>query len=1542
MLTFYSCTYSISRYLSTTTLPSQATRTKRFIMPIIIATLFLSFHSASAQSDNNVTNVQTCVSCPTGATCFTDEARNMTKEWGYDGYICSSSQECYGANSMNVQLPRQIPVVILLGDRLTFVPWREQDFEFQPYNLSKADFDKCNVVGTSLSPSLTGDPVVVEDRYLRPPGIKYFAVKTNNNLFTCDFGMKLEVSVRSKEPCINPNDRSTGVCSGKGQCVMLGQFFTYNMTCKCCDYYTGKYCEELNSCLRSPCQNQATCLDINAGLRDAYNCSCVPGFTGKNCEINIDDCASRPCLNGGLCVDGVNSYSCLCQPDINGDNCEIVTPNRCQPNPCENGGTCDRTVGNDGSRSNYSCTCVSGYTGRNCTERDLCEPENPCANGGTCQRTIGSDGSLGYNCTCAPGYLGTNCTERNLCEPVNPCINGGTCKRTVGSDGSPGYNCTCAPGYLGTNCTERNLCEPVNPCVNGGTCKRTVGSDGSPGYNCTCAPGYLGTNCTERNLCEPVNPCANGGTCKRTVGSDGSAGYNCTCIEGFTGKNCSEITPSSSSVPTPSSSSDIQKTAIRSTSVTVQYSTSSVPIIAITTSYDMAETTSLVSTLQLLTTPAATLPTDSLKSTGVFKPTTAIDTQLSTITPTSPSSVTSSDVGSTDTATSTPTSSPSSPITSSDVGGSDTSSLIINTTTSGITPRSTISVTTLTTTPTHTTTSITLHPSSAILDSSLGPASTPRTTISSTTHVSSTPIASSSMVMTPTAINPSATVTTTVPSTSVVVKPVRAMTCSDSPCGPGTCIDVKDYHALVNFTCQCPYKTFGPRCSRDYTPHFIRFSNNSYLVHKEIVTSPEFNKIVIAFKTNATDGLLFFSKHASYRDFFQLHIVGGKLEFRFDPGDRLAAIKSDADVSIGRKITAVITYNSRTKTATLQVDSGDVYRKVLSGDLVGINLGDKWYIGGAPPSISLGSTVGAVVTPSLVGCISDIEVNNVGIKLTDATDWYNLGECDAPCVNNPCRNGGTCTPDADDPHDYDCKCPSGYQGKSCTLISACVGDPCSGGRCIVSNSSQPQNHVCLCPYGKAGVSCEHDISISVPGFTMLHGYASYIQYATPTPGASHFDITMQFRVDDPIAWNDALLLYSSQDRYLGGGDFIALGLKDGQVLLQYNLGSGLARIRSCSLNKTQDWHTVTAGRSGPEGYVYADNCEKVRGSSEGNLQELNLYAPLFIGGVHDLSELPTYVDFKSGFRGNLYGMAIRFSNQEVWRNLSLLQTQGVSERVEAGSNIGNESYNECISQTPPCLNGGNCTRHAATYVCRCLPGWRGLYCGSRSIPCLDYNPCAFGSTCREKQGVVTCDCPLGRTGLTCSQKLNIQVPLFKESSYMEFKSPAYIRTVTSIVIKFTPKALNGLLFYTTHKIDSLRGDFISLALHNGFIQGRFDLGSGIGFGQTTQPVTINTEVTVILNRTRNSGSLQLNNDPPVAFTSPGNAVALDVTSNLYLGGAPQLSSVNPRAVEDVMSLRDYTGCISEAKVNNQVLVLTEVGAVSGRNIDNCATQGAVA
>lgn len=107
---------------------------------------------------------------------------------------------------------------------------------------------------------------------------------------------------------------------------------------------------------------------LQGGMR---MCSCRAGFTGQRCEININECAGNPCLNGGTCRDRINDYVCICPAGYGGRNCDRIL-DECFVRPCLNGGIC--TTGSGQGKTPATCTCLPGYTGLRCESFDSFTP----------------------------------------------------------------------------------------------------------------------------------------------------------------------------------------------------------------------------------------------------------------------------------------------------------------------------------------------------------------------------------------------------------------------------------------------------------------------------------------------------------------------------------------------------------------------------------------------------------------------------------------------------------------------------------------------------------------------------------------------------------------------------------------------------------------------------------------------------------------------------------------------------------------------------------------------------------------------------------------------------------------------------------------------------------------------------------------------------------------------------------------------------------------------------------------------------------------
>ncbi|KAI8772377.1 fibropellin-1, partial [Biomphalaria glabrata] len=385
-----------------------------------------------------------------------------------------SPQTAATVTTSNVETVVQLKSIEMqAGNILRFTPSKNSgsNFSMQIYEVTEDGFLSCNFsLGTAVIEHETNETFDVPQHFL-DPGSHYFIGTSNiSALARCDFGLRLNVTVKSNK-C---HDNHISPCHGWGLCITYPNEPTFK--CHCCGTYRGTYCELFDSCLSNPCLNGGLCYHP-ANNSHEFACQCSLGYYGLVCENQTDNlCDMVDCYNNSTCTGNSSHFHCHCPAGLTGTHCEVDI-NECEPRPCYNGGHCVD------ERNGFKCLCEPGYHGVTCSEgREPCSL-SPCKNGGFCHNRTTED-AKSFACHCKPGWGSEDCSQKiSVCD-TKPCQHG-TCIEKEGE-----FACSCFPGFTGTRCEVNiNDCDP-NPCKYGGHCK-----DGVHSHTCMCIHSHAGSNC---------------------------------------------------------------------------------------------------------------------------------------------------------------------------------------------------------------------------------------------------------------------------------------------------------------------------------------------------------------------------------------------------------------------------------------------------------------------------------------------------------------------------------------------------------------------------------------------------------------------------------------------------------------------------------------------------------------------------------------------------------------------------------------------------------------------------------------------------------------------------------------------------------------------------------------------------------------------------------------------------------------------------------------------------------------------------------------
>ncbi|XP_014796963.1 PREDICTED: agrin [Calidris pugnax] len=444
----------------------------------------------------------------------------------------------------------------------------------------------------------------------------------------------------------------------------------------------------------------------------------------------------------------------------------------------------------------------------------------------------------------------------------------------------------------------------------------------------------------------------------------------------------------------------------------------------------------------------------------------------------------------------------------------------------------------------------------------------------------------------------------------------------------------------------------------------------------------------------------------------------------------------------------------------------------------------------------------------------------------------------------------------------------------------CDSHPClHGGTC----EDDGKEFTCSCPAGKGGAVCEKPIRYFIPSF----GGKSYLAFKMMK--AYHtVRIAMEFRTVEL----NGLLLYNGQNR---GKDFISLALVGGFVELRFNTGSGTGIITSKVRVEPGRWHQLVVNRNRRSGMLSVDGEPHVSGESPTGTDGLNLDTDLFIGGAPE-DQMAVVADRTAATTGLKGCIRLLDVNNQMYD----LREKG--SEVLYGSGVGECGNDPCHPN--PCHHGGIChVKEAEMFHCECLYNYSGPTCADEKNPC-DPSPCHVSATCLVlPEGGALCACPMGREGDLCELVTEQDhtmpfLPEFNGFSYLELNGlqtfvPDLQDKMTMEVV-FLAKNPSGMIFYNGQKTDG-KGDFVSLALHDGYLEYRYDLGKGAAVLRSKETVPLNTWISVVLERNGRKGVMRINNGERVMGESPKSRKVphtfLNLKEPFYVGGAPDFSKL---------------------------------------------------
>ncbi|XP_064423973.1 basement membrane-specific heparan sulfate proteoglycan core protein isoform X12 [Latimeria chalumnae] len=678
---------------------------------------------------------------------------------------------------------------------------------------------------------------------------------------------------------------------------------------------------------------------------------------------------------------------------------------------------------------------------------------------------------------------------------------------------------------------------------------------------------------------------------------------------------------------------------------------------------------------------------------------------------------------------------------------------------------------------------------------------------------------------------------------------------------------------------------------RDRVVPYFTQNPQSYLTLPTIKDAYKMFEIKITFRPDTPDGMIIYNgqKKASGADFISFGLVGGRPEFRFDVGSGMATIRYPTPIKLGEFHTVTL-YRNLTQ-GSLLVDQESPVNGSSQGKFQGLDLNEELHVGGYPNYDAISKTAG--LKNGFIGCIRQLIIQGEEVIFQDL-DLSSQGISNCPtCRDRPCQNGGVCQDS--EASSYVCLCPQGFTGSNCEHSQAlrCHPEACGpDATCI--NKADGHGYSCRCHLGKSGDKCMDGTLVTSPSF---NGHDSFISYPPLTNIHYELRIDLEFKPVGPTG-----LLFFSGGRKTKVEDFISVAMINKHIEFRYELGSGLAVLRSPKPLDLGRWHKVTAERINKDGTLQVNSDLKIKRSSPGKSQGLNIQTAMFLGGVPDFDILPKDANMSDGFHGCIGQVSINGKKVDI--SYSFLESQEITQ-----------CYDSSPCDRMPCLNGGICLPSVEyEYQCICRDGYHGDHCEVYKDICEQGNPCLNGGSCHSNR----CICLAGYGGARCEKDAPVQYSAYiHKDGYIALPARVFPRstpeTPETIEMEVRTSSSNGILFWQGVEEGEVgKGkDFISLGLKDGQLIFSYQLGSGEANIVSEDIITDGEWHKITAVREGRQGYIQVDGEEATWGLSAGTKIMVNTKGNIYLGGAPDADALTGGKFSP-----EFSGCIKNVVFRN--------------------------